>query len=56
VVSVDVPGGPLGTWPDPEPAELGPESQPGDALPLCAGGAGRGGLAERVAPGVDKLP
>jgi serine phosphatase RsbU (regulator of sigma subunit) len=44
VLSVDVPGGPLGAWPDPEPAELGLELQPGDALLLCAGGAGRGGL------------
>jgi hypothetical protein len=45
VLSVDVPGGPLGAWPDPEPAELGLELQPGDALLLCGGGAGRGGLA-----------
>jgi hypothetical protein len=44
VLSVDVPGGPLGAWPDPEPAELGLELQPGDALLLCAGRAGRGGL------------
>lgn len=44
VLSVDVPGGPLGAWPDPEPAELGLELQPGDALLLCAGGSDRGGL------------
>jgi serine phosphatase RsbU (regulator of sigma subunit) len=44
VLSVDVPGGPLGAWPDPEPAELGLELQPGDALLLRAGGAGRGGV------------
>lgn len=44
VLSVDVPGGPLGAWPDPAPAELGLELQPGDALLLCAGGSDRGGL------------
>jgi hypothetical protein len=44
VLAVDVPGGPLGAWPDPEPAELGLELRPGDTLLLCAGGAGRGDL------------
>jgi Stage II sporulation protein E (SpoIIE) len=43
VVTVDVPGGPLGGWPDLEPAELGLELQSGDGLLLCAGGANRGG-------------
>lgn len=40
VLSVNAPGGPLGRWPDPEPAELGLELRPGDALLLTAG-AGR---------------
>ena len=40
VLSVDVPGGPLGRRPDPRPAELGLELRPGDALLLTAG-AGR---------------
>jgi hypothetical protein len=44
VLSLDVPGGPLGEWPDPEPVELGLELQPGDGLLLCAGGRARGGL------------
>lgn len=45
VLSVDVPGGPLGSWPDPDPAELGLELRSGDGLLLCAGGSGRGALA-----------
>jgi hypothetical protein len=45
VLSMDVPGGPLGSWPDPEPAELGLELQSGDGLLLCAGGSSRGALA-----------
>jgi hypothetical protein len=44
VLSIDVPGGPLGAWPDPEPAELGLELQPGDGLLVCTGGTTRGGL------------
>lgn len=45
VLSVDVPGGPLGSWPDPDPAELGLELRSGDGLLLCAGGSGRSALA-----------
>ncbi len=45
VLSMDVPGGPLGSWPDPEPAELGLELRSGDGLLLCAGGSTRGALA-----------
>jgi Stage II sporulation protein E (SpoIIE) len=45
VLSMDVPGGPLGAWPDPEPAELGLELRSGDGLLLCAGGSGQGALA-----------
>jgi hypothetical protein len=44
VLSVDVPGGPLGSWPRPDPAELGLELRCGDGLLLCAGGSG-GALA-----------
>jgi serine phosphatase RsbU (regulator of sigma subunit) len=44
VLSIDVPGGPLGAWPDPDPAELGLELHPGDALLLSAGGHARAGL------------
>jgi Stage II sporulation protein E (SpoIIE) len=44
VLSMDVPGGPLGVWPDPEPAELGLELRSGDGLLLCAGGSNRGAL------------
>jgi hypothetical protein len=44
VLSVDVPGGPLGSWPEPEPAELGVELRSGDGLLLCAGGVSRGAL------------
>jgi Stage II sporulation protein E (SpoIIE) len=43
VLSVDVPGGPLGAWPDPAPVERGLELHPGDSVVLCAGGAGRSG-------------
>ena len=45
VLSVDVPGGPLGAWPDPVPAEIGLELRSGDGLLLCAGGSGRDALA-----------
>lgn len=44
VLSVDVPGGPLGDWPDPDPAELGLELQPGDGVLLSAGGPTRGAV------------
>ncbi|HST64195.1 MAG TPA: PP2C family protein-serine/threonine phosphatase [Mycobacteriales bacterium] len=45
VLSMDPPGGPLGSWPDLQPAELGLELRSGDGLLLCAGGSGRGALA-----------